>query len=127
MNPVAFYDALNCILRAAEAGSRPGAAGAQLRALDEASAAAPAAFPAGSPEAEALSMLLAMDSAVVRDFADCLSLAVILRESGDTLAAETARAGASDAALTAFMIGCRESRALSVLLAAAEKVPEAVL
>lgn len=58
MDPVALYDALNCASLAVllgESGDRRGAEGA----LMEASQAAVDAFPAGSPEAEALGVILA--------------------------------------------------------------------
>jgi len=121
----ALYDALNCMVTAADAGTRPGAAGAQLKALAGASTAAGNAFPAGTPEAGALGMLLAMDPAVVRDFADYLSLTVILRESDDPVAAELSQMGASAAAAAAFPAGSPQSRALGVLLASAMQVTAA--
>lgn len=58
MNPVALYDALNCLSLAvlrAEAGEHSRAETVLL----EASLAAADAFPAGSPEAAALDVLLA--------------------------------------------------------------------
>jgi hypothetical protein len=58
MNPVALFDALNCASTAVLAAEGGDAATAET-ALFEASIAAGDAFPAGSPEADALGIVLA--------------------------------------------------------------------
>jgi hypothetical protein len=58
VNPCALYDALNCASLAVLAAETGRSAVAET-ALMEASAAAAGAFPAGSPEAEALGVILA--------------------------------------------------------------------
>lgn len=58
MNPVALFDALNCASQAVLAAEAGKTATAET-ALLEASIASGDAFPAGSPEAEALGVILA--------------------------------------------------------------------
>ncbi len=58
MNPVALYDALNCLSQAVLHGEA-GNSGPAEAALMEASLAAVDAFPAGSPESRALGVLRA--------------------------------------------------------------------
>jgi len=58
VNPVALYDALNCASLAVLLAESGDAAGAEVPLL-EASLAATDAFPAGSPEAAALGVILA--------------------------------------------------------------------
>jgi hypothetical protein len=57
-------------------------------------------------------------------FLHCLSESVLLRKSGDSLAAEIYQLPASAAAIRAFPIGTKESRALGVILHAALRVTE---
>jgi hypothetical protein len=58
------------------------------------------------------------------DALNCLSLAVLFAESGDTGRSETALLEASVAAGDAFPAGSPEADALGVILAAAARVPE---
>jgi hypothetical protein len=60
-------------------------------------------------------------------FLHCLSESVLLRKSGDSLAAEIYQLPASAAAIRAFPIGTEESRAVGVILAAALRVREVTL
>jgi hypothetical protein len=60
-------------------------------------------------------------------FLHCLSESVLLRKSGDGLAAEIYQMTASAAAIRAFPVGSPESRALGLILLAAKRVSEAAL
>jgi hypothetical protein len=68
-----------------------------------------------------------VNAEALHDFLRCLSESVLLRKSGDSLAAELYQLPASAAAIRAFPIGTKESRALGVILKAAKRVSGAAL
>lgn len=68
MNPVALYDALNCASLAA-LFAEGGEQGRAQEVLTDARLAAVSAFPAGSPEAAALDLILAAVGSVTPEMA----------------------------------------------------------
>ena len=63
-----------------------------------------------------------VNAGALYDFLHCLSESVLLRESGDSLAAEIYQLPASAAAVKAFPAGSPESRALGLILMAAKRI-----
>jgi putative Ca2+/H+ antiporter (TMEM165/GDT1 family) len=75
----------------------------------------------------ALSDETPVNAEALYDYLNCLRMAVLCAESGDRLAVAPVIRSASSAALMAVPVGSPESRALGLILAAAERVSAEVI